>query len=369
MAEFTLDEDQRQIQDMMHKFAQNELRAVARDCDEEADLPSEILDKTWELGLCANPIPEKYGGFELGRSIVTAAIIAEELGWGDLSLALGALSPLLLMIPVLEGGTESQKQTWLPRFTREKFFPATAALMEPRLTFNPFELHTRIKTEGDILVLNGRKIMAPLADQARHILIFAAVDDDQAKSAVQAVILDRDASGLTLGEREKNMGLNPLPLYPLEFKDCAVPQDRLIGQGQGLDYLRLINLSRTILCALAVGVARASHEYALNYARERHAFGEPLASRQAIAFMLAESAMEIEAMRLLTWKAAWRLDRGQDATREAALARMYCADEAMKITDYGVQILGGHGYIREHPVEMWFRNGRAFAVLEGLAMF
>ena len=131
--------------------------------------------------------------------------------------------------------------------------------------------------------------------------------------------------------------------------------------------MRLLNLSRASLCAMAVGLSRASYEYALDYARERYAFGEPIASRQTIAFMLAEAAMEVEGMRLLAWRAAWRLDRFEDATRDAALARMYCAEQAMKVADYGVQILGGHGYIREHPVEMWFRNGRAFGTIEGLA--
>ena len=159
-----------------------------------------------------------------------------------------------------------------------------------------------------------------------------------------------------------------MPLYSVTFKDCKVPRSKRLGGDRGIDYMRILNLSRANLCAMAVGVARASYEYALEYAKERHAFGEPIASRQAVAFMLAESAMELEGMRLLAWRAAWRLDQNEDATRDATLAKMYCADQTMKITDYGVQLLGGHGYIRDHPVEMWLRNGRGFATMEGVAI-
>jgi alkylation response protein AidB-like acyl-CoA dehydrogenase len=197
--------------------------------------------------------------------------------------------------------------------------------------------------------------------------VYATTAKGSGPGSVEAIIVDKDSAGVEIGEKEKNMGLNPLPLYPVTFKDCEVPKARRVGGDRGIDYMRLINLSRANLCAMAVGVSRASHDYALNYAKEREAFGEPIASRQTIAFMLAESAMEIDGMRLLAWRVAWRLDQMEDATRDATLAKMYCSEQTMKIVDYGVQILGGHGYIREHPVEMFFRNGRAFAMLEGLA--
>jgi acyl-CoA dehydrogenase len=368
MAEFTLNEDQQQIQDLMRKFATNELRPIARKCDEAAELPADLLEKVWELGFCTSPIEEKYGGYEMGRSAVTAAIMVEELGWGDMSLALGALSPLLMMIPVLECGTEEQKEEWLPKFCGEHFFPATAALMEPRITFDAADLHTTVNMNGENVVLNGSKCMVPLAGQAEHILVYAAAAKGEGAAKMQAIIVDKDTPGMTVGSREKNMGLRPLPLLSLKFENCEVPKSRLLGGDKGIDYQRLLNLSRANQCAMAVGVARASHEYALEYAKEREAFGEPIASRQAIAFMLAESAIEIAAMRLMAWRAAWRLDRNEDGTRDATLAKMYCADQTMKVVDYGVQILGGHGYIREHPVELWFRNGRSFATIDGLSI-
>jgi len=368
MAEFTLDEDQQQIQDMMRRFAQNELREIARDCDEEGELSSDLLDKVWELGFTHNAVEEKYGGYELGRSVVTAAIAAEELAWGDVSLAIGALAPMTMMVPILEFGTEEQKEEWLPKFCGEKYYAATSALMEPRITFDPVSLNTTVEMGSDTMVLNGSKCMVPLAGQAEQILVYATTAKGSGPASVEAIIVDKDTPGMTIGGREKNMGLRPLPLFPVTFKDCEVPKSRRVGGDRSIDYMRLLNLSRANLCAMAVGVARASYEYALNYAKERYAFGEPIASRQAIAFMLAEAAMEIDGMRLLAWRAAWRLDRNEDATRDATLAKMYCADQTMKVVDYGVQILGGHGYIREHPVEMWFRNGRAFSAMEGLAV-
>ena len=368
MAEFTLDEDQQQIQDMMRKFAANEMREIARDCDEADELPADLLEKVWELGFTHNAIEEKFGGYELGRSVVTSAIMYEELAWGDVSLAIGALSPLLMMVPILEFGTDEQKAEWLPKFCGDKFFHATAALMEPRITFDPTALHATVDMSGETMTLNGKKCMVPLADQADHILIYATTSKGSGPGSIEAIIVDKDTPGMTIGEREKNMGLRPLPLFSVEFKDCEVPKSRRIGGDRGIDFMRLLNVSRTNLCAMAVGVARASNEYAINYAKERYAFGEPIASRQAIAFMLAESAMEIDGMRMLVWRSAWRLDRSEDATRDATLAKMYCSDQTMKVVDYGVQVLGGHGYIREHPVEMWFRNGRGFAPMEGLAM-
>ena len=366
MADFTLDEDQRQIQETARRFADKELRPLARECDEKGEIPQPILDKAWELGFCPSVIPEEYGGYGLGRSILNTAIMAEELAWGDVSLALGALSPLLMMIPVLEFGEPDQKARWLPEFCGDNFVPATAALMEPRIAFSPFDLRTSVEKRGDQLVLNGKKCMVPMADRASRILIWASSAPGGGPGAVEAVMVDRETPGLIVGERESNMGLRPLPLFPVELKNCAVPLSNKIGAGS-VDYLRMINLSRAVLSAMAVGVARASFQYSLDYARERYAFGEPIASRQSIAFMLAESAMEIDAMRMLAWRAAWRLDRSEDATRDASLAKSYAAREAMKVVDYGVQVLGGHGYIREHPVELWFRNGRAFSTLEGLA--
>ncbi len=371
MAEFTLDEDRKQIQDMMHKFAEKELRPIARSCDEKDELPADLLEKVWQLGFCPNIIPEKFGGYETGRSALTAAIMVEELAWGDVALTVGALSPLLMAVPVLEFGTDEQKKEWLPKFCGEKFYPATAALMEPRITFEPTILQATVEMHKDVMVLNGAKCMVPLAERAERaeqILVYATAAKGSGVAAIEAIIVDRNTPGVLIGEREKHMGLKPLPLFPVNFKEVEVPRLRRLGGDAGINFMRLLNLSRANLCAMAVGISRASNEYAIKYAKERLAFGEPVASRQAVAWMLGESAIEVAGMRLLAWRAAWRLDGNEDATREAGLAKMYCAEKTMLITDYGVQVLGGHGYIREHPVELYFRNGRAFDVMEGTAI-
>lgn len=368
MLEFSPDEDQKQIQDMTKKFASDQLRKVARQCDEKAEIPDDLLQKVWELGICSNVVPESCGGYEMDRSVLTGAIMAEELAWGDLSLALALLSPLSAMAPILEFGTPEQKSKYLPAFCGDSFYKATAALMEPRIAFDAIDLRTTAEISGTGIVLNGEKCMVPLAADAEMMVVYATTSKGSGPAAVEAILVEKRATGMTVGDREFYQGLRPLPLHRVTFKDCMVPTENRIGAESSINYMRLLNISRAIQSAMAVGVCRASNEYAIEYAKERTAFGEPIASRQAIAWMLGESAMEINAMRLLAWQAAWRLDRKEDATRDATLSKNYCAEQAMKIVDYGVQVLGGHGYTREHPIEMWFRNGRSFAIIEGLAM-
>jgi alkylation response protein AidB-like acyl-CoA dehydrogenase len=203
----------------------------------------------------------------------------------------------------------------------------------------------------------------PLARQAELLLVYAAVD-----GGVGAFLVEKGAAGLVIQEREKNMGLKALESARISLADCAVGFESRLGGEAGIDFPRLASLSRAALGAMAVGVARASFEYSRDYAKERRAFGVAIAQKQAIAFMLADMAIDIDAARLLTWEAAWRLDRGEDAHREAYLAKKYAADMALKVADNAVQVLGGHGYVREHPVEMWLRNARGFAAWEGAAI-
>jgi alkylation response protein AidB-like acyl-CoA dehydrogenase len=180
--------------------------------------------------------------------------------------------------------------------------------------------------------------------------------------------IERGADGLAVLDREQHMGIRALPTYELRLDDVRVPASAKLGGEQGCNINLLLNRSRVALASLAVGVARAAYDYAREYALQREAFGKPIAQNQAIAFMLAEMAIEIDAARLMTWEAAWMLDKGQDATKQAALARQYADDAVLMVTDRAVQVLGGHGYIREHPVERWLREGRGFATFLGLAM-
>jgi acyl-CoA dehydrogenase len=367
MIDFELTEEQQMIRDTVGAFARDEMRPAARPADESTSAPAELIDKLWQLGVVQSAIPEKFGGAGDGRSAVTGAVIAEELGYGDIALAVHALAPRLFAFPILEMGTDHQRERYLKQFAGEKFVAATAALMEPKFDFDPTQQTTNVKREGSGLVLNGRKCFVPLAAESEQILVYAQSDPAGGFKGVDGFIVPRNAAGLTIGEREKSMGFNALSTYELEFKNCKVaPESRLGGEG-GINFSRLMSQARVALSALAVGMARGAFEYARDYAKERKAFGVPIATKQAIAFILADMAIEIDAARLLVWEAAWELDRGGDALEASYLAKNYIAQSVLRVADNAVQCLGGHGYIREHPVEMWLRNARGLATLDGIA--
>jgi alkylation response protein AidB-like acyl-CoA dehydrogenase len=366
MIDFELDEEQQLIRDTVVSFARDEVRPHAREADEKGMVPADVAQKGWELGLVQSIIPETYGGFGNAHSAITGAVVAEELAYGDLAIAMHLLAPRLVTVPVLELAGDEVKQRVLPAFCNERFHPATAAVMEPRMDFDALAPVTRLARDGDDYVLDGEKCLVPLGSEARQFLVIASLGNGAGESHPQALFVDRETPGLSVGERERNMGLKALTTTRLSFDGCKIPREQLLGDGRGIT--RLANLWRVAQGAMAVGVARAAYDYARDYAKERRAFGQAIAQKQAIAFMLAEMAMEVDAMRLLVWEAAWRLDRREDATREAHLAKRYTADMALKITDNAVQVLGGHGYIRDHLVELFLRNARSFAMLEGLAI-
>jgi alkylation response protein AidB-like acyl-CoA dehydrogenase len=362
MVNFTPTDEQQLIRETVAGFAREVLRPQAREADEHSQVPPQVVERAWELGLVQNSIPEALGGYGNGRSAVRSAIKLEELAYGDLALALHVLVPRLFTIPVLVSGTESQQKEWLPRFTRERFTVGTAAFVEPRWDFDPTGLATRAERRGGDYILTGEKCLVPLSPEAEAILVYAATPEGPA-----AFIVEPRSPGLTIGEREKNMGIRALHTTSLRLEAVRVPGRQRLG-GEDASAQPLIDASRVAVAALAVGVARASFGYARDYAKERRAFGVAIAQKQAIAFMLATMATEVDAMRLLAWEAAWRLDKGMPATRESFLAKDYAAKAALKIADDAVQVLGGHGYIRDHPVELWLRNARGFAVLDGLAI-
>jgi alkylation response protein AidB-like acyl-CoA dehydrogenase len=239
--------------------------------------------------------------------------------------------------------------------------------MEPRIDFDALSPATTLKRDGDDYTLTGEKCLVPLGTEARQFLVIASLANGTGESHPQALLVERDTPGLTVGDRERNMGLKALVTTRVSFDGCKIPREQVLD-GSEASIGRLANLWRVALASMAVGVARAAYDYARDYAKDRRAFGQAIAQKQAIAFMLAEMAMEVDAMRLLTWEAAWKLDRKEDATREADLAKRYAADMALKITDNALQVLGGHGYIRDHLVELFLRNARGFATLEGLAI-
>lgn len=364
MYSFEPTEEQQMLVDAVGKYAANDLRVAAREAEEGGELPKRLISKGWEIGLLQASIPESYGGFG-ERSAVTGALAVEELAFGDLAGALAVMTPSLFATPILLAGSEEQKQTYLPKVIEGEWSPFTAALIEYAFDFDPNALKTRASAVGDHYILNGEKAFVPFAKDAEFILVYADLN-----GTTQGFIVPKAAHGLTISdEREKLMSLNALPLYRLKLDSVKVPAANRLGGAAGHEFEPILASMRVATGATAVGVANAAFEYSMNYAKEREAFGVMIAQKQAIAFMLAEMRTEIEASRLLLWEAAWKLDQGKDdAFTEAYLAATGAADMAMMVTDRAVQILGGHGYIREHPVEMWMRNGRGFAMFTGLAI-
>ncbi len=363
MISFSPSEEQQMIITMMRQFANDEMRKIYRQSDETGTIPTGIIGKAWEMGIITSIVPQNCGGGGEERSAVTGALMAEELAWGDLSATLQIMTPMLVAVPLLTAGSEAQKQKYLKEFCGKHPPKVTSALTEPRFSFDPNDLTTKAVLKSGKYILNGHKCFVPLAAESDYILVFASEN-----GATQGFIVAKNNPGLKILEREKNMGIKALPTYEITLENCAVAKEDRLGEAKGCDFNVLLNSSRVALAAMAVGVARAAYEYAREYAKTRVAFGEPIGSRQAIAFMLAEMAIEIDATRIMVWEAAWKLDKKQDATKEASLVKLYADDMVMMAADRAVQILGGHGYIREHPVELWFRNARGFATFDGLAM-
>ncbi|MFN8626287.1 MAG: acyl-CoA dehydrogenase family protein [Candidatus Binatia bacterium] len=366
MIGFQPTEEQQLVVDTVAAFARERIRPCAHQADETGVVPADLVEQGWGLGLVQSVIPEAYGGSGDARSAIAGALVAEELAWGDLSIALHLLAPRLVAYPVVEMGTPEQRERILKTYSGPRFRPGSAALVEPRWDFDPSALGTTATRQNGAYVLNGSKCLVPLGAEAGDLLIYARIDGETGDHGVAGFLLDHGTPGLAIVERERNMGLKALATHTIVLDHCRVTATSRLGGEAAGSVMRLWNQSRVGLAAAAVGVARAAFEYARDYAKERRAFGVAIAQKQAIAFMLAEMAIEIDAARLLCWEAAWKLDRGEDATREAYLAKQYAANMVLTVTDHAVQILGGHGYIREHPVERWLRNGRGFAAFEGL---
>jgi acyl-CoA dehydrogenase len=362
MSSFEPSEEQAMLIDATKRYAMNDLRPVASDAEEEKELPFDLIEKGWELGILQASIPEEYGGFG-EYSAVTGVLAAEELACGDLAGALAIMTPGSYVLPILLCGTEEQKKTLLAPVIEAEWKPYVAAFIEPKFDFYPGEMDTTAKLTGDSYILNGEKAMVPYADKAEVFLVFANLS-----GKTQAFIVPSDAEGIEIGDREGLLGIQALPTYRLKINDLKVPKDSRVGADNGFDPEVVIASSNVAVAALGIGVARAAYEYALDYAKQREAFGGPIAQKQSIAFMLAEMAMEIEAHRLLVWEAAWKLDEGkEDAPHAAIMALSGVSDITMMVTDRAVQILGGYGYIREYPAELWMRNGRGIPTFPGLA--
>jgi len=358
---FQMTDEQEVVREAMHDFAAQVVRPLAREADESERVPEGLLEKVHELGLVATQLPESCGGGGEPRSPLTNAIVLEELAWGDVALALAALAPTAFAFAIADQGSPAQQRAYLPAFGGSAAQLAALALLEPGPLFDPALPRSVAEPKGERgFVLSGAKSLVPWAHRASHFLVVARHDGGR-----DAFIVPREGEGVSLGPPEHHLGLRALPTATVSFERVEVPAEARLGGPSGCDVQRLVDAARIALAAVQVGLSRAVLEYALPYARERRAFGQAIAQKQAIAFRLADMHVETEAQRWLVWQAASRLERGLPATRAAHHARVYAAQHAMSIADQGVQVLGGHGFIREHPVEMWYRHARTLSVLEG----
>jgi len=323
MIDIRLDEDQTLIQETVRSFALEQVRPAAHEAEESRSIPQGLVGQAWELGLVQASIPEEYGG--QGRSTaVTGAVIAEAMAEGDLAFALHALSPRLVIDPVLHLGTEEQKKRVLRDYCSRTFVPGSAAVLESNWNFAFNRMRTTAKKAGAEWVLQGEKCFVPLAKDAPWMVVYAR--DDQGTTG--AFLVAQGTPGVEIGEREKHMGVQALETYEVKLDECRVPESARLGN----DAMPILRRARVAQSAMAVGVAKASLDYAINYAKERDAFGVKIGQKQAIAFMLANMAIEVDAARLLNWEAAWKLDENDSAVREVTLAHRYAADAVMSVT-------------------------------------
>jgi len=357
---FSLSEEQQMIKDTASQLVQDVILDNAHQMDEDKTIPDEYLEKVWELGLSISPIPEEYGGYGMESTPVLNAVVLEELSAGDMAFAIAAMLPSTVINTLLDSGTDGQKKKFLPPYCEGAYQAGTVAVNEPFFGFDAVNPATTAEKKGKNYILNGTKCFVPLADRAIHFLVSAMTDDGPS-----LFIIEKGSQGLSIGEKEKNLGIYALDTRQVQLEDCQVSEENRIGGTEAFE--RFLQRSRIAISAIGTGVSRASYQYACDYAKERMQFGEVIGNRQAVAFMIAEMAYEVDAMRLLTWKGASVLQNDSDARRDSYLAKLNAGDMSMKITDYGVQVLGGHGYVRDHPVERYYRNARGISILEGLA--
>ncbi|NRQ50776.1 acyl-CoA dehydrogenase family protein [Aeromicrobium sp. YC3-14] len=356
-------EDQQMIVGVIKEFSAEVLRPAASDAENVNDTSKEVLAQTSEFGLTLLNIPESLGGLSEDRSAVTGVLVAEALAEGDMGQAVACLAPAAVATAISLWGSDAQQQTYLPDFAGDDIPASALAIAEPRALFDPFELQTTaVKTESGY-VLNGVKSGVVRGSEAELFVVGVDVEGQ----GPTLVLVESSTAGVTI-EADPSMGLRAAGLSRLILQDVEVSADAILGDGDAADYRECIRLSRLAWAGLALGTGRAVLDYVSDYVKTRSAFGEPIAHRQAVAFMVANIAIELEGMRLVTLKAASRAEQGLDFAREVALARRLTSEYGMKIGTDGVQLLGGHGFVKEHPVERWYRDLRAVGLMEGAVL-
>ncbi len=369
MISFKLDDDVLAIQDTVRKFADTELRAKMREAEEAGGISDSLLKSYQDLGLSTLELPEEAGGLALG--MVTKVVVEEELAFGDAAMAAAIDRGGPLAYALLELGTEAQRKEHL-----NESLSGTVGFWEPGQTESFTDLETRIREEGDEVRITGRKCLVANAGQVDWYVIFGTIDRARGWEGVRAVLVPKDAAGLTIGKPDEKAGLWALRTADVTLEDVRVPKANVLpgapasesarqtsGIREGIE--RFMARVQIVNAARAVGIARAAYEYALQYAATRQAFGQAIANHQAVAFMLADMSILVDAARVLVWRGAALIDKGLNARKECAQALVQADVLAGKITIDAVQVLGGAGFIRDYPCEKWMRDARTLSLLCG----
>jgi len=362
--DLTPDDDQKMILQTVEEFAEEILRPAARDADDAATYPPDLITKAAELGITAINIPEDFDGIAAQRTTVTNALVAEALAYGDMGLALPILAPGGVASALTHWGSADQQATYLKEFAGDNVPQACVAIAEPHALFDPTALKTTAVRTPSGYRLNGVKSLVPAAADAELFIIGAQLSGKPA-----LFIVESSTAGVSV-TADPSMGIRAAALGRIELDNVSVPLSARLGEDDATDddYSQAIALARLGWAALAVGTAHAVLDHVVPYIKDRQAFGEPIAHRQAVAFMTANIAIELDGLRLITWRGASRAEQGLPFAREAALAKRLGTDKGMQIGLDGVQLLGGHGYTKEHPVERWYRDLRAIGVAEGVVV-
>lgn len=361
--DLTPSEEQEMLRDACRSFADEQLRRAALDADTACAATPELLAAASELGVQLLGVPESLGGAGSERSAMTHVLVTEALAHGDLALALACLAPSAVSNALVLWGDREQQAAYLPAFVGERAPAAALALQEPTALFDPFKLATQARRTPDGYVLDGVKSLVPRAAQAELFVIAAHLEG----RGPALFIVESSAKGLSI-QPEPAMGLRAAATGRVMLDRVALPQSALLGDASSETYASCVSLARLGWCALSLGAAQAALDYLIPYVNERVAFGEPISHRQAVAFTVANMAIELEGMRLLTYRAASRAEQNKSFIEETALARRLCADKGMQIGSDAVQLLGGHGFVKEHPAERWYRDLRAVGFMEGAVL-
>jgi acyl-CoA dehydrogenase len=364
VVDFTLTDEQKDLRELAHNFAEKEIRRVAWEYDRDATWPQEIVEKAWEVGLMNAELPEAYGG--PGLDLLSGVLIEEEMGWGCSGIGTSLMANGLAATPVIIGGSEEVKKQYLTMLAEEPKL-ASFCLTEPDAGSDVGGMKTRAVRQGDRYVISGSKCFITNGSHASWYTVYAKTDPDAGHRGISAFVVPRDADGVTVDKKEDKLGQRASDTALISFDEVEVPAGNLLGEENKGFKLAMMTLDRTRpgVSGLAVGIARAAFEFASEYSKERVQFGVPIAMHQAVAFMIADMATKVEAARLLVWQSAVLHDQGERNTLAASHAKRFAADAAMEVTVDAVQVYGGYGFIKEYPVEKLMRDAKIMQLYEG----